>query len=249
MAENKKSFILYADLLTVVKMLVEKDRINKTNYGGELFLIILEYVNDLNPIPIDFIVEMAFEPIKLQLKRDLIKWSEFREKQSENGKKGGRPKKDMDNLDNNINPENPSLLKESQKSLTVNVNATVNDTVSVGVSNINTPNTKILGIDYVKAYDDLPDDFKNMYDEIFYKSWLNINKHLNENCKYLRTWSDQITVYEFKKIYDRIDKKEITIHQVKLALEDLDKSKLAKDKYNSVYHGFNTYLKTILKNV
>jgi hypothetical protein len=73
MAENKKSFILYADLLTVVKMLVEKDRINKTNYGGELFLIILEYVNDLNPIPIDFIVEMAFEPIKLQLKRDLVK--------------------------------------------------------------------------------------------------------------------------------------------------------------------------------
>jgi hypothetical protein len=108
---------------------------------------------------------------------------------------------------------------------------------------------KILGIDYVKAYDDLPDDFKNMYDEIFYKSWLNINKHISDNCKYLRTWSDQITVYEFKKIYDRIDKKEITINQVKLALEDLDKSKLAKDKYNSVYHGFNTYLKTILKNV
>lgn len=129
MAEYKKSFILYADLISVVKKLVERDRQNNTNYAGELFLHILEYVNDNNPIPIDFIVEMAFEPIKLQLKRDLIKWIDFREKQSFNGKKGGRPKKDMDNLDNEINPKNPTLLNETQKSLnaTVNANVTVND--------------------------------------------------------------------------------------------------------------------------
>lgn len=111
------------------------------------------------------------------------------------------------------------------------------------------PHTGILGIDYVKAYSDLPDDFKEMYDEIFYKSWLNINKHISENCKYLRTWTDQITIKEFKSIYDRIDKKEITINQVRQALTDLDGSRIAKEKYNSVFHGFNTYLKTILKNV
>lgn len=122
MAEDKKSFILYADLVTVIRKLVERDRENKTNYAGELFLHILEYVNDNNPIAIDFIVEMAFEPIKLQLKRDLIKWSDFRKKQAENGSKGGRPKKE--------NPINPSLYLESQKSLNDNVTVTVNDTVN-----------------------------------------------------------------------------------------------------------------------
>lgn len=173
----------------------------------------------------------------------MVKWNNFRERQSENGKKGGRPKKDLDNLDNNINPKNPTLLNESQKSLTVNDNVNV----SGSVNNITT--TPILGIDYVKSYSVLPDDFKEIYDEIFYKSWLNINKHISENCKYLRMWTDQITIKEFKSIYDRIDKKEITINQVRQALTDLDGSKIAKEKYNSVFHGFNTYLKTILKNV
>lgn len=123
--ENKKSFILYADLISVVNKLIKKDRENKTNYAGELFLIILEYVNDLNPIAVDFIVEMAFEPIKLQLKRDLVKWVDFREKQAENGRKGGRPPKPKP-LEGN--PKNPSLLSETQKSLNVTDTVNVNDT-------------------------------------------------------------------------------------------------------------------------
>lgn len=245
MAENKKSFVLYADLLNVVKKLVENDRKNNTNHGGELFLIILEYVNDLNPIPVDFIIELAFEPIKQQLKRDLVKWSEFREKQSVNGARGGRPKKDLVNIEN---PKNPSLLFESQKSL--NVNVSVNDNVNANdnVSVVNSTPAPVLGIDYIKAYNDLPDDFKNMYDEVFYKTWLNINSFLNENCKYLRKWSDQLTIAEFKKIYDRITKKEIEIKQVQQAFLDLDGNRIAKEKYNSVYHGFNVYLKTIQKS-
>jgi len=245
MAENKKSFVLYADLLSVVKKIVESDRLNNTNYGGELFLIILEYVNDLNPIPINFIVELAFEPIKQQLKRDLIKWSEFRLKQSDNGKKGGRPKKDIPFIEN---PENPSLNLESQKSL--NVNVSVNDNVndSVSVSNMHT-HTGILGIDYILSYQDTSEEFKSMYKEEFYKSWLTINRYLNEECKYLRTWNDQITIAQYKMIYDKISKGEYSIQQAKQALSDLDGSKQAKEKYNSVYHGFNTYIKFILKNV
>ena len=71
MAKDKNGFVLYKDLLPTIKKLVERDRANKTNYAGELFLHILEYVNDENPVPIDFIIEMAFEPIKQTLKRDL----------------------------------------------------------------------------------------------------------------------------------------------------------------------------------
>jgi len=93
MAKEKKSFVLYADLINVVEKLVIRDRKNKTNYAGELFLHILEYVNDKDPIPIDFIVEMAFEPVKQQLKRDLKKYEKVAEKNSINGRLGGRPKK------------------------------------------------------------------------------------------------------------------------------------------------------------
>jgi hypothetical protein len=93
MATDKKSFILYSDLLTVVEKLINQDRIKNTNDAGELFLHILEYVNDNNPTPVNFMVDMAFEPIKLSLKRDLRKYESYIEKQSVNGKKGGRPKK------------------------------------------------------------------------------------------------------------------------------------------------------------
>jgi len=88
MAEDKKGFILYADLITVIEKLILKDRENKTNYCGELFYHILLYVNDKDPIPIDFIVDMAFEPIKLQLKRDLDKWVGIKDDRSLNGREG-----------------------------------------------------------------------------------------------------------------------------------------------------------------
>jgi len=113
--QGKKSFILYADLIhTVTKMPDEK--------AGQLLKIILEYVNDNDPSTDDLLLQIAFEPIKQQLKRDLVNWREFRNKQSENGKKGGRPPKINPKEDN---PKNPSLLMETQKSL--NVTATVNE--------------------------------------------------------------------------------------------------------------------------
>ena len=69
MAEDKKSFLLYVDLIHTVKKL-PKEKI------GDLFLTILEYVNDMNPTVDDILVEIAFEPIKQQLKRDLRQWEE-----------------------------------------------------------------------------------------------------------------------------------------------------------------------------
>lgn len=88
MAKDKNGFVLYKDLLPTIKKLVERDRANKTNYAGELFLHILEYVNDENPVAIDFIVEMAFEPIKQTLKRDLKKYEMKLESKSISGRVG-----------------------------------------------------------------------------------------------------------------------------------------------------------------
>jgi len=115
MAENKKSFILYGDLIHTIKKMPQ-------DKAGILFLTILEYVNDLNPQVEDILVDLCFEPIKQQLKRDLITWDKFKEKQSLNGKKGGRPKTINESQEK---PKNPSLKLETQKSLNVNVNDNV----------------------------------------------------------------------------------------------------------------------------
>lgn len=86
MAQNKKSFILYADQKGVFDQLPDE-------LAGKLIKHILAYVNDENPISDNLIINIAFEPIKQSLKRDLRRWEDYIEKQSLNGKKGGRPSK------------------------------------------------------------------------------------------------------------------------------------------------------------
>ena len=81
MAENKKSFILYCDIIHTIEKLNDDD-------AGKLFKHILRYVNDLNPTTDYAITEIAFEPIKQQLKRDLIKYEKLVKRNIENAKKG-----------------------------------------------------------------------------------------------------------------------------------------------------------------
>ena len=86
MAKDKKSFLLYCDLIHTVKQLPD-------DKAGELFKHILSYVNDENPITDDLVTNISFEPIKQQLKRDLKKYESICDRNSSNGKLGGRPKK------------------------------------------------------------------------------------------------------------------------------------------------------------
>ena len=85
MASNKKSFVLYTDIIETVKQLDNEK-------AGELFKHILSYVNDENPTTDDVIINLVFTPIKLSLKRDLKRYEYRAERSRENGKKGGRPK-------------------------------------------------------------------------------------------------------------------------------------------------------------
>ena len=59
---GKKSFVLYSDLKEVVDKLPAED-------AGKLFKLILDYVNDEDPEPEGLLLEIAFEPIKQQLRR------------------------------------------------------------------------------------------------------------------------------------------------------------------------------------
>lgn len=117
MAEGKKSFLLYCDLIHTVKKLPKEKQ-------ADLFVHILEYVNDLNPSTDDMLLEIAFEPIKQSLKRDLIKYENIVGRNRENGKKGGRPKKPKKPNGLNKNPKNPS---EPKKADSVSDSDSVND--------------------------------------------------------------------------------------------------------------------------
>jgi hypothetical protein len=89
MATDKKGFVLYADLIhTVSKMPDDK--------AGELLKHILSYVNDENPETDDLIIQLTFEPIKQQLKRDLIKYKDKKESLSLSGRIGNLKRWNLD---------------------------------------------------------------------------------------------------------------------------------------------------------
>ena len=125
MAKDKKGFILYADLIKVVSKLPDE-------IAGRLFKIILSYVNDLDVSIDDLLLEIAFEPIKNQLKRDLIKFEGVKSKRSDAGKRSAELralKREEQNATNST-----SVESVQQSSTNPTVTDTVNDTVTVTVT-------------------------------------------------------------------------------------------------------------------
>jgi hypothetical protein len=116
MAKDKKSFIMYADQQGVFKQLPD-------DVAGRLIKHIFSYVNDENPCTEELIINIAFEPIKQSLKRDLKRWEDYIEKQTLNGKKGGRPPKAKESQ------ETQAFLNKPKKADSVSVS--VNDSVNV----------------------------------------------------------------------------------------------------------------------
>lgn len=126
MAENKKSVILYVDWGNVFDNLEDAE-------AGKLIKHFFDYIRDKNPTAPDKLTQIAFEPIKLQLKRDLLKWDEKKDKRSEAGKKGMEArwhKKGITN-DNNVIPAITKIT------VTDNVTVNVNDTVDVEIQTNN----------------------------------------------------------------------------------------------------------------
>lgn len=80
MAKDKKGFVLYADQIDIFEGLSNDE-------AGRLIKHIMRYVNDQDPINDDRIITIAFEPIKSQLKRDLLKYKATCDRNTENIKK------------------------------------------------------------------------------------------------------------------------------------------------------------------
>lgn len=141
MAEDKKSFILYADLLHTVKKM-------PNDKAGVLLKTILEYVNDTNPVVEDLMVDLVFEPIKQQLKRDLKNYQGVKEERSRSGRMGNLKRWNEDlhkQVSNNeITLEEAEVVAKSRiainsdKNLSQNIaNVAVNVNDNVNVNDIN----------------------------------------------------------------------------------------------------------------
>ncbi len=114
MAENKKSFVLYSDTFGLIKQLPD-------DVAGRLLKHIYAYVNDENPITDELLVNVAFEPIKAQLKRDLVKWEKQTEQRKQAGLKSAEVRKQ------NATTVNDRLISSTDN---VNVSVNVNDNVN-----------------------------------------------------------------------------------------------------------------------
>jgi len=130
MAVDKKSFVLYSDLIHTIRKMPQQK-------AGELFLHILEYVNDENPETDDLIINLTFEPIKQSLKRDLVRYENKKKQWSKAGKASAEAKKEKRST-------NSTNVNERSKRSTVST-VSVNDSVSVNV------NDNVLSKDNIKT--------------------------------------------------------------------------------------------------
>jgi hypothetical protein len=175
MAKDKKSFILYSDAIHTVEKLSDTD-------AGQLLKHLLRYVNDQNPTTDNPLVEIAFEPIKQQLKRDLVKFEDVKGKRSEAGK-AGAIKRWQD-------------IANANKGIQTIANIAVNDNDNVNViskdiyrsfahlSISNSDIEKLLDKYSINEIDEVLDSIENFKGNKKYTSlYLTANKWLSKNKK------------------------------------------------------------------
>ena len=184
MAKDKKGFILYADLIKVVSKLP-----NET--AGKLFKIILSYVNDLEVSIDDLLLEIAFEPIKNQLKRDVVKFEQVKSKRSDAGKRSAELralKKEEQN------PTNSTSVESVQQTST-NPTVTVNDIVTDNVTDIYT------------TYIEEPTQTNNITEEVFLKRWCDARTYYDKlptNIKRLTSF-EKIDFADLRRDYTLLE--------------------------------------------
>ena len=186
MAEGKKSFQLYTDLIDFVNGSnvhnVEVEPMTDEE-AGRLFKWILEYVNDLHP-PIPKDIKYVVAIVKRQLDDDLESWKKQCEVNRKNGALGGRPKKPKETQENQIgftktqeNPQKPDKDKDKD----INNNGIINNSLS---SKLNDMCVEII-------------DYLNFKTGKSFKASSKANKNLIK-----ARLDDGYTIDEFKKLID-----------------------------------------------
>jgi hypothetical protein len=154
MAENKKGVLVYADWIDHFEGLTDEE-------AGLLIKHFFRYVNDLNPIAPDRIIEIAFAPIKASLKRDLDKWEKTISERSVNGRMGNLKKYHIDLYNkvsnSEITLEEAEEVAKHRKASPPDSNPTKNvanvaDNVSVSVNVNNIEERKVNFANSLKPY-------------------------------------------------------------------------------------------------
>lgn len=114
---------IYRDFIDVAKELDDGER-------GRLFLAIMQYANGEEVPPLKGAEKIAFVVLRSQIDRDDAAHDEYIEKQRENGKRGGRPKKDKPV---NKNPKNPTLKKQNPKNLDIDTDIDIDIDTDVDI--------------------------------------------------------------------------------------------------------------------
>lgn len=89
---DKNSFLIYLDYEEQFNLLTDEE-------VGQLMRAIIKYEKTGIVPELEGMLKMAFSFIKTQLDRDREKYNKRCEQNKENAKKGGRPKKQKDNLE------------------------------------------------------------------------------------------------------------------------------------------------------
>ena len=210
MAENKKSFVLYTDIIESVEELSNED-------AGQLFKHILQYVNDENPETENPFVRLSFIPIKQSLKRHLEKWSDTRTKRSEAGKKSAQMRKAAKEKKTPISTKPTSVESvesESTKS-TVNVSVSVSDNVNDNVSN-----KKDILLSSITFSDEVL--VSSQYNRIAFNFWNLFKKNLLESGISKTKTLDKAKLSDWSKSIElMIEKDGRTIEEIKIVKEFL----------------------------
>lgn len=184
MAENKKSFILYADQKALFDQLSNEK-------AGELIKFILAYVNDEDPKTDDIIINLAFTPIKQQLKRDLEKFEKIKIKRSEAGKKSAELRygtKNEEITKPNKSQQTLTSVNKSQQTLT---NLTDNDNDNVNDND----NDNVINKDiHIQKFDFKKSCMSLGFDSKLLSEWMLVrkNKKLTNTESALQKFLDEI---------------------------------------------------------
>jgi hypothetical protein len=182
MADNKKSFVAYVDWKSIFNMLEDVE-------AGRLIKHLFSYVSDENPELDDRILKMAFEPIKLQLKRDLEKYESVKERRAEAGRKGGIKSGEV-----RKQTEPNEAIALNAKQTEPNEAVTDTDTVTVNVTDtVNVKTKEILMEERKLKFASTLEFYKNIYPRSllseFYKYWGEPNKSRTKFKQELeKTW-------------------------------------------------------------
>lgn len=147
--KDKKAALVYCDVIHTVEKLDDKT-------AGQLFKHFLRYINDKHPETDNLLVEVAFEPIKQSLKRDLKAWETKTDSRSKSGRIGNIKRYYPDVYDllmgEKITFEEALKLAKDSKASQPVAKLAVSDSVSVSDS---------VKVKVIKTIKDRETEFKN----------------------------------------------------------------------------------------